>query len=288
AALVYGFVSVAGTGWSSARTIAAFAVGLVLLEIFGLVEARAAAPITPLRLFADRNRAGAYAARLLLVAAMMGMFFFLTQFLRGVLGYSDLRTGFAFLPLTVAVFAASQLSSRVLVGRFGEKAVMITGVTLSTTGMLLLTHVGTHSGYLALLTPLVIFGTGNGLAFVPLTTVALERVSPQDAGAASGLVNVMQQVGGALGLSVLVTVFGTASASAAHRLGAHVPAADLAQQAFVAGARSAFWMAVAFLVGTWLLVVFAVRRAAPGGEDAARADSDLDREIAAVLAAEAD
>ncbi len=84
---------------------------------------RAESPITPLRLFASRNRTSAYIARLLLVAGMMGMFFFLTQFLRGVLGYSDLRTGFAFLPLTALVFTSSQLSARFLVDRFGDQRV---------------------------------------------------------------------------------------------------------------------------------------------------------------------
>ena len=110
AALVYGFVHAATDGWSDPRTIGSFAVGVVLLAAFVLTELRAESPITPLRLFADRNRSTSYVARLLLVAGMMGMFFFLTQFLRGVLGYSDLKTGFAFVPLTAIVFAASQLS----------------------------------------------------------------------------------------------------------------------------------------------------------------------------------
>ena len=103
-ALVYGFVHAATAGWSAGETVGSFAIGLVLLSAFVLTELRAEAPITPLRLFADRNRSSSYVARLLLVAGMMGMFFFLTQFLRGVLGYSDLVTGFAFVPLTAIVF----------------------------------------------------------------------------------------------------------------------------------------------------------------------------------------
>ena len=122
-ALVYGFVHAATDGWTDVATIASFAVGLVLLAAFVVIEMRAESPITPLRLFASRNRTSAYIARLLLVAGMMGMFFFLTQFLRGVLGYSDLRTGFAFLPLTALVFTASQLSARFLVDRFGDQRV---------------------------------------------------------------------------------------------------------------------------------------------------------------------
>ena len=167
-----------------------------------------------MRLFANRNRSSSYVARLLLVAGMMGMFYFLTLFLRGVLGYSDLVTGFAFLPLTLVVFASSQLSARVFVERFGPHRVMIVGISLSVLGMLSLTQLDAASPYWQLLVSLVVFGLGNGTAFVPLTTAALDGVAPQDAGAASGLVNVMQQVGGALGLAVLVTVFGAARSGA--------------------------------------------------------------------------
>ena len=107
---------------------------MVLLVAFVLTELRAPSPITPLRLFADRNRSRSYLARLLLVAGMMGMFFFLTQFLQDVLGYSALKTGFAFLPLTAVLFAASMLSARVLVERFQSRTLMTGGIALSTAG----------------------------------------------------------------------------------------------------------------------------------------------------------
>jgi hypothetical protein len=190
---------------------------------------------------------------------MMGMFFFLTQFLRGVLGYSDLVTGFAFLPLTLILFTASQLSARYLVERLGAHRLMIVGVTFSTTGMLWLTQLGEHSGYGAIVGPLLVFGMGNGLAFVPLTTAALDGVDPKDAGAASGLVNVMQQVGGSLGLAVLVTVFGSASSSAQHDLPAGLSPAEAARHVFVTAADKSFWAATIFLIGTLLLVSFAIR-----------------------------
>jgi EmrB/QacA subfamily drug resistance transporter len=260
-ALVYGFVKAATDGWSSLSTIGSFAVGAVLLGTFAYVESRAQAPITPLRLFADRGRATSYLARLLLVAGMMGMFFFLTQFLRGVLGYSDLKTGFAFLPLTAIVFASSQLSSRLWVERFGNYRVMLVGLTFSTLGMLWLTQLNEHSGYGALVGPLLVFGLGNGTAFVPLTTAALEGVDPADAGAASGLVNVMQQVGGAVGLAVLVTVFGTASKNAAVPAG--LSPADAARHVFVTAADDTFWTATVFLAVTWLLVATLLRPRRP-------------------------
>jgi EmrB/QacA subfamily drug resistance transporter len=258
-ALVYGFVHAATSGWRSVETYGSFALGMLLLAAFVVTELRAESPITPLRLFADRNRSSSYVARLLLVAGMMGMFFFLTQFLRGVLGYSDLVTGFAFVPLTAIVFVASQLSARVLVERLGAHRLMIVGITFSTSGMLWLTQLGEHSGYGALVGPLLIFGLGNGLAFVPLTTAALAGVEPRDAGAASGLVNVMQQVGGSLGLAVLVTVFGSSSKSAAAHLPPGLSRAEAARHVFVTAADHAFWTATIFLVGTLLLVAFAIR-----------------------------
>lgn len=263
-ALVYGFVHAASDGWSDAQTLASFAAGLVLLAAFVLTELRASSPITPLHLFADRNRSSSYVARLLLVAGMLGMFFFLTQFLRDVLGYSDLTTGFAFLPLTVIVFVASQVSARFLVDRIGAHRLMIIGITFSTLGMLWLTQLSEHSQYFELVSPLLVFGLGNGLAFVPLTTASLDGVGPADAGAASGLVNVMQQLGGSLGLAVLVTVFGTASKDAqAHVDPSSLTPAEAARHVFVAAADRSFWMATIFLIATWFLVAFAIKPAQP-------------------------
>ena len=263
AALVYGFVRAATSGWADLVTVASFGAGVALLSAFVLIELRVESPITPLRLFADRNRSSSYVARLLLVAGMMGMFFFLTQFLRGVLGYSDLKTGFAFVPLTLVVFSSSQLSARVLVERFGARRLLIVGITMSTLGMLWLTQLSQGSDYFALVGPLVVFGTGNGLAFVPLTTAALEGVDPRDAGAASGLVNVMQQLGGSLGLAVLVTVFGTASKHAQANLPAGLSPADAARHVFVVAADRSFWTATIFLAATLALVVVAIRPRAP-------------------------
>ena len=258
-ALVYAFVHAASDSWGDPETIGSFALGAVLLAAFVVTELHAEAPITPLRLFADRNRASSYVARLLLVAGMLGMFFFLTQFLRGVLGYSDLKTGFAFVPLTAVVFTSSQLSARYLVELVGAKRLMTIGITFSTLGMAWLTQLGEHSGYGSLVGPLVVFGLGNGLAFVPLTSAALEGVDPKDAGAASGLVNVMQQLGGSLGLAVLVTVFGAASRSAQADLPSGLSAAEGARRVYVHAADQSFWMATAFLAATWLLIVFVMR-----------------------------
>ena len=125
------------------------------------------------------------------------------------------RPGSGFLPLTAPLFLASQLSARRFVEQFGPRRVMVAGTLLSTTALLLLSRVSETSSYWSILLPLVLLGLGNGTAFVPLTGASLHEVEPQHAGAASGLVNVTQQVGGSLGLALLVTVFGTATRHAA-------------------------------------------------------------------------
>ncbi|MDQ1749404.1 MAG: hypothetical protein QOE71_460, partial [Pseudonocardiales bacterium] len=194
-ALVYGFVRAASNGWSDPFTIGSFVLGVLLLVAFVHTELRAEEPITPLRLLTDASRSGANVARGLLFAGMFGMFFFLTQFLQDVLGYSPLQTGFAFLPIPLTVFASSQLASRVLVNRLSGKALMLIGVSLSAIGLLLSSQLSANSTYPQILASLLLFGAGNGLSFVTLTSAALAGVAPQDAGAASGLVNVTQQLG---------------------------------------------------------------------------------------------
>jgi EmrB/QacA subfamily drug resistance transporter len=210
-ALVYGFIRAAQEGWSDLGTLGSFAAAVVLLGIFFSIETRIGQPITPLHMFRDRNRAGVYAMMLALAAAMFGMFFFLTLFVQDVLGYSPLRAGIAFLPITGAIVLTSQFAAR-SVQRLGPRRLMATGALLAVAGLAWVSQISTTSGYLdGILGPTVTFGLGMGLLFVPLTILAVSGVAPHEAGAASSLLNVTQQVGGSLGLSILVTVFGTAS-----------------------------------------------------------------------------
>jgi hypothetical protein len=214
---------------------------------------------------------------------MLGMFFFLTQFLQDVLHYSALRTGLAFLPLTLALFGGSQLSTRDRLARLDSRFLMAGGVSLSTLGLLWLTQLSQHSGYLTVLGPLLMVGLGNGLAFVPLTAAALSGVSAADSGAASGLVNVMQQVGGSLGLAVLVTVFGSASRSAAGHPAAGV---DPAVYAFVHGAERAFAVGSGLLALTVIMILAMrptrrpVRPSGPATASPAEDDKAIELELA--------
>jgi EmrB/QacA subfamily drug resistance transporter len=146
--LVYGFIRAASDGWSNRMALGAFAAAVVLLVLFVVNEARVRQPITPLRLFADRGRSGAYVSRLLLVAGMFGMFFFLTQFVQNILGFSPLRAGISFLPMTAALFAVSRLSPQLL-ARFGARPLMLAGLLPVVAGMAWLSRISPGSSYLS-------------------------------------------------------------------------------------------------------------------------------------------
>jgi EmrB/QacA subfamily drug resistance transporter len=264
AALVYGFIRAAGNGWGDHVGWGAFGLSAVLLAAFVLTESHVAQPITPLRLFADASRSASYLARLLVVAGMFGMFYFVTQLLQDVLGFSPLRAGVAFLPLTLALFGVSRLAPRII-PVFGGKRLMIIGLLPMIAGMAWLSRVSPGTAYWSgVFPPMVMFGVGGGVSFVPLTTASLAGVRAEDSGAASSMVNVMQQVGGSLGLAVLVAVFGTASRGAATRWKSAHPAASVAQAAgqhyvLTRGMSAAFGLAALLDVVTLLLVIFLFR-----------------------------
>jgi EmrB/QacA subfamily drug resistance transporter len=250
ASLVYAFIQAASHGWGNRLTVAAVAAAVVLLTLFVVNESRVAQPITPLRLFADRGRAGSYVTRLLLVAGMFGMFYFLTQFVQEELGFSPLRAGLSFLPLTGALFAVSRFSPR-LMGRFGGKPLMVAGLIPAVVGMAWLSRISPGSDYLSgVLGPMLLLGAGMGVAFVPLTMASLSGVRPQESGAASSMVNVTQQVGGSLGLAILVTAYSTA----------------IKHETVVHAVGSAFTLAAVFDLIALLIVVVIIRDRTPQAE----------------------
>ncbi|GGQ95436.1 MFS transporter [Streptomyces asoensis] len=217
ASLVYAFIRAAEDGWRDSLTLGAFAVAAVLLIAFVFTERRAKEPITPLKMFADRNRSGTYVIMLSLAAAMFGMFFYIVLFVQNVLGYSPIKAGLAFLPVTVAIAAGAGLSQRFLPG-VGPKPFMVAGSALVALGLTWQAFISPDSSYLGgVLGPMVVFGFGMGLNFVTVTVTAVSGVAPHEAGAASGLLNATQQVGGSLGLSILTTVFGSASKDEAEK-----------------------------------------------------------------------
>lgn len=223
-ALVFAIIDSADAGWASPVIVGSLAAGVVLLVAFVLIEARAAQPIMPLRLFASRRRTGAYVARFLYLGAMIGFFFFTTQLMQEVLGFNPLQAGLGFLPMTVVNFAVAMSIPR-LVRRMPSSLPLLAGILLTLVGMFWLSRVDIAHGYwLGVALPMVLIGAGQGLAFAPLTSFGIIGAPAADAGAASGLVNTFHQVGTCLGLGIAVAAAATAPAggSAAAHVAAQV------------------------------------------------------------------
>jgi EmrB/QacA subfamily drug resistance transporter len=233
-ALVFGVVRSADAGWGDPVILAAVAAGVVLLALFVGNERRAPQPIMPLRLFVSRERSSAYSARLLFLGAMAPFWFFTTQWLQGVAGYSPVTAGLAFLPVTLPNFAAAMAVPR-LTRRFGNPAMLVAGLTVSLIGMAWLSRLGPETSYLTgIALPMVLIGVGQGGSLGPLTAGGLADVTADDAGAAGGVTNVAHQIGGSLGLAVLVAVFAAADSDTmqggallAHRISASLTAGAL-------------------------------------------------------------
>ena len=211
AALVYGLSNAATTSdgvshWGDAKVMVTLAAGVVLLAAFAVIEVRGRMPLLPPRVLRDRDRLGANLIMLGVGTANFGVFFFLTLYVQNLLGYSALREGVAFLPLTAALLVGAAAAAR-LISRTGARPLLVAGAAASAGGMFWLSRITEHSSYAGgLLGPSLIAGAGLGLLFVPLPIVALSRVAEYDSGVASSLVNTGRQVGGALGLAVLGTV----------------------------------------------------------------------------------
>jgi EmrB/QacA subfamily drug resistance transporter len=258
AGIVLGLVEAGTDGWSSSVTLGSLAVGAFLLGLFVRIETRAEEPIVPLRLFASGTRTAANVSRGLMYAGMYGMFFFIGQFLQDVQGYSPLRTGLCFLPVPASVFLSSQLVSKVLINRVRPKVLIMSGISLTVVALLMSSQLNAGASYLQIFASLVLLGAGSGTALVPLTSAGLADVDPADAGAASGLVNVTQQVGAALGLAVLVTVLSAAAGHDQLQAGAGVPTG------MVHGLDVTFGVAAVFGLAALAMVGFLVRLPAPG------------------------
>lgn len=226
--LVYGFVRAPEAGWAHSTTILAFVIALVLLVTFFVVERHAKAPLVPLSFLQHQGRALGYAIMLLVGGAMLSLLYFLTQFLQNVMHYSPVLAGVAYLPVPIMVASTSQVVSR-LVGRLGVRPFLIAGPLLVTGALATAStlHAGSH--YPTVFAALVMMGLGMGLIFVPLMLNAVSVVGHGHAGLASGLLNTAQQIGGSVGLAVLVSV---AASTVRHDLTGvtPTPAAQLSAQ----------------------------------------------------------
>ncbi|HTW11172.1 MAG TPA: MFS transporter, partial [Solirubrobacteraceae bacterium] len=203
---VYGIVEATSYGWGSAHVLVPGALAAVLAAAFLTLESRLENPIMPLRILRLRGLIGASVARGFLVTGMYGTWFLGSLYLERVLGYTPIATGLAFMPWTLTILVLSLGTTRKLVARFGPLPVMAAGMLAAAAGMLVLRTGGVHAGYFpSVLFGLFLMGLGIGSAFMPMLTIAMAEVPQRDAGLGSGLVNVSQQVSGALGLALLST-----------------------------------------------------------------------------------
>ena len=280
--IVYGLSRAATDGWSDIWTIASLVTGAIVLGLFVLVELRAEHPLLPFRIFANQSRAASFLAMMLLPAAMFAMFFYLSQYIQDVMGYSPLHAGVAFLPFTVGIVLAAGIASN-LVNRVDPRYVAGTGTLLAAVALYGFSRIpadtsfpveNVQASYWTDVLPYVILmSLGMGATFVTVTLTAVHHVRAEDSGIGSGVLNTMQQVGGALGLATLSTVATHVMTSTATDLqaqaaqasqGQSVPAAVVQEaqriaglQVFTDGATSAFLVgSVMALVGSLVIWLF--------------------------------
>jgi EmrB/QacA subfamily drug resistance transporter len=255
-ALVYGFTRAAQSGWTAGSTLGYLAVAVVLLAAFVVIEIRATNPLLPMRVILDRTRGGSFLSSLMVGSGLMGMFLFLTFYFQGNLGYSALKTGFAFLPFSAGIILAAGASSKII-PRTGPRPVMVAGFSAATLGMLWLTQIGAHTSFaLHVLPAEILISVGMGLAFVPMSSTALFGVPTHDAGVASATLNATQQIGGSLGTALLNTVF--ASTTAAY-LATRVNTPAVREAAQIHGYVVGFAIGAGFLMVAVLSALFLVK-----------------------------
>ena len=260
--LVLGIVRTDATGWGSAPTLSLIGAGALLLALFVAIEGRfARKPLMPLRIYASRTLSAANGVVLLIGGATFGMWFFVSLYLQQVLGYSPIRAGLAFLPMTICIALGSTMASRA-VGRFGTKPLLVAGMLAQTVGLLLFAALPVDGHYVSnVLAPSLLVAIGIGLSFVPATIAAVAGVASGEAGLASGLVNTSRLFGGALGLAILAAL-ATARTDAHHAVGVAATHAAL-----TSGFHLAFMVAAGFSLAGGLVALFGL----PGSRSGALA-----------------
>ena len=275
--IVWALIGTPEHGWASPRTLAGFALGLALLAVLARTEVRHPHPLVQPHLVHNRRRVGALAVMALVIGANLSMFFLVVQYVQRVLGFGPLASGFAFLPFSLGIFAMSRVTPW-LIGRLGPRTMMMVGTASMVVGYAWLSGIGTTDTYLgAVFGPMLIAGLATGFVFMPITATVLGGVEPEHAGSASGLLQTTQQLGSAVGVAAIVSVY----------------AAGAVPGEFVPGVRAAFltsaaFAAVAFLVAT--VVLRPQRRPAPADvvlEPGTVSDRDADPATAVAMAVDA-
>ncbi|MFB7084644.1 MFS transporter [Streptomyces sp. NPDC056296] len=254
--LVLGLVSGPEAGWGSLRGAGSIVAGVVLLAVFAMVENKTSNPLVPMRLFGNRSLVTAILIILVFQSALGGSYYIFTNYLQGVLAYDALEAGLAFVPLTIISMGASLKLAGLLLGSWGPRATLFTGMAVNGIGMIVLAvPMTTGASFWALVPGLVIWGIGGGVTFPAMFVCAASGVAPQEAGVASALATTSQHIGGAAGLAVLVAV-------ATAGLSGEAPAvADLSD-----GLRTAMWIGGAASVIGGLLAFTLKKPGAPAAE----------------------
>jgi EmrB/QacA subfamily drug resistance transporter len=204
--LVYAIVDAESAGWGSTQTIGLLAVAIGLLGVFTAIERRSDAPLVPFGIFRKRTLTGANVVGLMVGGSLFAMFFFITLYMQQVLGYSPIKAGLSYLPLSVAIILSAGVASQ-LVTRIGFKPVLVVGLALVAGGLVWFSQISVGGGFTTdILGPSLLAAVGLGFAFVTTTIAAVSGIEDREQGLASGLINTSQQIGGALGLAVLATV----------------------------------------------------------------------------------
>jgi EmrB/QacA subfamily drug resistance transporter len=253
--LVYGFskAAEAGVGWSDPLTLGLLAAAVVLLVSFVLYERRASHPLLPLRVVLDRNRGGSYLVFLLVGAGLFAIFLFLTFYFQQTLGYSPLKSGFAFLPFSGGIIVGAGIVSQLL-PRVGPRPLIIAGLALAVLGMLWLTRIESTSAYVTEVLPAELaISFGLAAVFVPASSTALVGIGEHDAGIASAVLNTSQQVGGSLGLALLSTFYASAVTGHLADNPGEAPGAAFVHGYHVAFVWAAAFLAVALVIGVLLI-----------------------------------
>jgi len=255
--IVFGAAKAETNGWGAAISLISLIAGGVLLLAFLQSQRRSSYPLMPLHVVGDRNRGSGLLVLFLATIAVFSMFLFLTYYFQGVLHYSPVKTGIAFLPLPVAVVISASIVQGGLVTRLPSRAFIGFGLLLCTAGMFLLTRIGVDTHYYAwTLGGLLLVGLGIGSATVVGLDMSSVGVAPEDVGVAGSLANVVQQIGPAIGIAVLSTVAATATT---HFAAGHAGIDDLAAHATVHGYTTAFWYSTAIFAAAAVICTTLVR-----------------------------
>jgi predicted MFS family arabinose efflux permease len=239
-------------GWATARTIGSLAGVAVLLAIFIVIELRVSAPLVPLRIFRLKTMRTANLTAVLVWGTVVALFFFVSLFMQQVWGYSPMRTGFAYIPLALAVVTGAGIASA-MITKLAARPVLIAGLVVMIAGLLLLWRAPVDGSYAVDLLPaFLLVGLGCGLIFVTLQIAAFVGLSDEEAGLGAGLINTSQEAGGALGLAVIATIAYTGMTAKLAEAGGDVA---LIREAQESANHRAFLTAACFAIGALLLAV---------------------------------